>query len=104
MDYLVELWNKAVGLMGTFGISDVLDIVVIAFLIYSLVKLVRETRAEQLVKGILILLIAYALSTQLRLTMVKTLLNNFFQFSVCLLYTSSKRWPTVFKRCSMVSS
>lgn len=82
MDYLVELWNKAVGLMGTFGISDVLDIVVIAFLIYSLVKLVRETRAEQLVKGILILLIAYALSTQLRLTMVKTLLNNFFQFSV----------------------
>lgn len=68
--------------MRQFRAVDVLDIVVVAFLIYSLIKLVRETRAEQLVKGLLIMIIAWALSSQLNLKMIKTLLDNFFQFGI----------------------
>ena len=42
----------------------------------------RETRAEQLVKGLVMLVIAFALSELLHLQMLSTLLKNFFQFSV----------------------
>ena len=42
----------------------------------------RETRAEQLVKGILILLLAFAVSSIFNLKMLNTLFVSFFQFSV----------------------
>lgn len=71
-----------IALMKTFQVSDILDIAVISFLIYNLVKLVRETRAEQLIKGILILAIAYILSYQLKLKMVSMLFTNFLQIGL----------------------
>ena len=37
---------------------DILDILIVAFVIYKGVKLVRETRAVQLIKGLVILLVA----------------------------------------------
>ena len=69
-------------LMLTFRASDVLDILIVSFIIYSLIKIVRETRAEQLVKGILILLVAYAVSGIFNLKMLNSLFTSFFQFSV----------------------
>lgn len=68
--------------MQSFKVTDVLDIVIVSFLIYSLIKIMRETRAEQLVKGILMLLIAYAVSIVFNLKMLNALFVSFFQFSV----------------------
>ncbi len=68
--------------MQSFKVTDVLDIVIVSFLIYSLIKIMRETRAEQLVKGILILLLAFAVSSIFNLKMLNTLFVSFFQFSV----------------------
>lgn len=82
MEYITNLFSAFISVMKTFGVADVLDVAVVSFIIYSLIKLVRETRAEQLVKGILILVLAYVLSSQLNLKMLSTLLNNFFQFGV----------------------
>lgn len=41
------------------SISDVLDIILVAFVIYSAIKLIRETRAIQLAKGVLLLALLY---------------------------------------------
>lgn len=82
MDYITGIFNTFISVMKTFGITDVLDVTIVAFIIYSMVKLIRETRAEQLVKGILVLLLAYVLSYQLNLRMLTTCLDNFFQFGV----------------------
>lgn len=71
-----------VNLIKTFTLADAIDIAIIAFLIYNAIKLIRETRAEQLVKGLIVLIIVWAISFQLNLKMVNTLLNNFFQFTV----------------------
>ena len=81
-EFITNIFNAFLELMRQFRAVDVLDIVVVAFLIYSLIKLVRETRAEQLVKGLLIMIIAWTLSSQLNLKMIKTLLDNFFQFGI----------------------
>ncbi len=69
-------------LIRTFSFYDVLDIAVVSFLIYQLIKLVRESRAGQLVKGILIVLLAYAFACQFNLRMLINIFNNFFQFSI----------------------
>lgn len=68
--------------MLTFKVTDVLDILIVSFIIYNLIKIMRETRAEQLVKGIIILLIAFAVSGIFNLKMLNSLFTSFFQFSV----------------------
>ena len=80
-----SLFKSFISLMNTFGIADLLDVSVVAFIIYSLIKIVRETRAEQLVKGIFILVIGYFLSYQFNLKMLSTILNSIFQFGVIVL-------------------
>ena len=81
-EQIVEQYNNFLLSMQSFTVTDVLDIVIVSFLIYSLIKIMRETRAEQLVKGILILLLAFAVSTVFNLKMLNTLFVSFFQFSV----------------------
>lgn len=57
-------------------IWDLIDIAVIAYVFYKLFMLIRETRAEQLVKGILVLVIATWASGFLRLYTIHWLLKN----------------------------
>ncbi len=82
MDYIITAWNSFISLVKMFRVSDALDVILVSFIIYSAIKLVRETRAEQLVKGIIVLLIVWGGSYFLKLYMMKTLLAYFFQFSV----------------------
>lgn len=80
------LWLENVfTVLKTFRFVDIIDIVVIAFIVYSLFKLVRNTRAEQLVKGIVILLITYFLATFFDMLMLENLLSTLFEFGVVLI-------------------
>ncbi len=47
--------------MSFNSVSDVLDVILVTFVIYSAIKLIRETKAVQLPKGFILLLIVYAL-------------------------------------------
>ncbi len=53
-----SVWNVILSI--TF--VDVIDIVLLSYLVYLFIKLVRETRAGQLIKGILLLVLAYIIS------------------------------------------
>ncbi len=79
---ITNVYNSFVSLMMTFKATDVLDIMVVSFIIYNLIKIVRETRAEQLVKGILVLIVAFFISGIFSLKMLNALFSSFFQFSV----------------------
>lgn len=82
MEYITSFFEAFLGLMKTFRIADLLDVAVVAFIIYSTIKLVRDTRAGQLLKGILILLVAYSASYILNLRMLSSILGYLFQFGV----------------------
>lgn len=56
--------------------STYLDIGIIAFIIYKLMMLIKETRAEQLIKGIIVLIIITKLSDFLQLHTMYWLLRN----------------------------
>lgn len=68
--------------MKTFTVADLLDIAIMSFIIFSFIKLIRETRASQLVKGIIILLVAYVAAYQFNFRMLSYLLNKFFEFGI----------------------
>lgn len=55
---------------------DLLDIAIIAFAIYKILKFIQETRAAQLLKGLIVLLIATVLSDVLKLYTVNWLLDG----------------------------
>lgn len=82
MDFIINNFNSFISLMKTFTISDFIDIAITSFIIYHFIRIIRETRASQLVKGILILIIAYFLASQLHLVILSNLLNKFFEFAV----------------------
>ena len=82
MNVATQWWSAFVNIMKMFSFADVCDIAITAFILYHFIKLIRETRASQLVKGILILVGGYFLSSQLNFIMLKNLLNKFFEFAV----------------------
>lgn len=63
-------------LLVTFSVTDVIDILVIAVIVYYLILLVRETRAEQLIKGFIAILVFAQISGGLKLYTVNWLLSN----------------------------
>ena len=82
MDFIMMNLNAFLALMKTFTIADLLDIAIMSFIIFSCIKLIRETRASQLVKGIIILLVAYVASFKFNFRMLSYLLNKFFEFGI----------------------
>ena len=54
-------------IVSSIGITDVLDILIVAFIVYKVLGFIRETRAEQLAKGLLILVIITLASKALHL-------------------------------------
>ena len=74
-------WDWMLSIAKSFQFKDAVDITIVALLIYGLIKLVRETRAGQLVKGLVLLVFLFLISSYLQLVMVSQVLNYFFQFA-----------------------
>lgn len=81
----MEIINNFLSIFRTIQIRDIVDILAIAILIFGLFKLIRETRAVQLLKGILLLLFVYFISSLFGLTMLSSLLQTFFEASVVII-------------------
>lgn len=75
LSFIYTLWNQILYALVNIRIFDVLDIVVIAFLVYKAIEFLRENRAGQLVKGIIILLVAYLLAIWWKLALLRWVLT-----------------------------
>lgn len=86
MDKLEALWKSlstglAVQFSG-FGISDLLDILIVAVIIYKVIDFIRESRAAQLIKGMLLLVVVMQLSDLFNMDTTNFLLRNTLQVGV----------------------
>jgi diadenylate cyclase len=81
MDFSALL-QTILSVVKTMNVFDIIDILLVAYLIYKGIQLVRETRAEQLVKGIILFVAAYYISMLLGLKAMSYILINIFQFGV----------------------
>ncbi|MBX6352422.1 MAG: TIGR00159 family protein [Thermoflavifilum sp.] len=59
-----------------FGVLDAVDILIVAFVVYRGLLLIRGTRAVQLLKGVVVILVATMVSSMLHLQALNWLLNK----------------------------
>lgn len=76
MNAFIEYMIKYIRLLR---ISDLIDILIVAVIIYYLINLLRETRGMQLVKGIVFLFIVFFLSQWLKLNALNYILGGAMQ-------------------------
>lgn len=82
MAELRELFQNLIYSIPKIGISDVVDILVVAFLIYSVLRLIRSTSAARVARAILLLLIVTALTDIAHLYSVNWILNKILELGV----------------------
>ena len=84
--FFTNVWQQIVGFFATYNwISDTLDIFLVALFVYFIIRLVRDSRAEQLLRGILLLIVLYVLAYFLELKTVQFLLQAVFDNALLLL-------------------
>ena len=66
-------------------VNDVVDIVVVTFLIYHFIRLVRETSTSQIIRGVLVLLAAVVVSDLLDLVVLSTLFHTIITWGIIVL-------------------
>ena len=71
-DFLVTVSNY----IKTIGIADILDILIVALLIYQLMRLIRRNNSMRVARGIVLMLVMLWLSGVLKLTMINYLLRR----------------------------
>ncbi len=82
METITRLAGDIWGVFWPFGISDLIDILIMALIIYRVMLLIRTTSSGAVAKGILILLVALWGSSYLRFNTVNFLLGRLVEWGV----------------------
>lgn len=78
-----DFFNKIASL--SFGISDVFDIIFVAFVIYGGIKIIRGTKAFSIIKGLIVLAIMYLIIVMLNMEVTSYIFRYVFSNIVLLL-------------------
>lgn len=76
MEAVTSVFVTAFNGIKTMGITDLLDVIIVAYLIYKVIWFVRRTNSYNLAKGVVLILIALGLSYIFQLTMINFLLRR----------------------------
>ncbi|MBU5627279.1 diadenylate cyclase CdaA [Oscillibacter sp. MSJ-2] len=82
MEMITNLLAVVVRFLMTIKIADILDITIMAYLVYQLLKLVKSTKAASLLKGLLVFLMALWLSTIFKLNGINFILNRMMELGI----------------------
>ena len=82
MESLRALLNQILNIVSTIEVSDVIDILVVAFLIYQAVKLIRKTNSTNLARGLFVLVALFVVAELLGLDMMRYLLRRAFELGL----------------------
>lgn len=78
MELLDSFWRFINAFISEIRITYIIDIGIIAFVFYKLLGLIKETRAEQLVKGFIIILLISKVSEWAKLYAINFILQSTF--------------------------
>lgn len=82
INIIVTFWNQIVYAVSNIRVFDIIDIVVIAFLIYKAIQFLRENRAGQLAKGIIVLVVVYIIAKAFDLAVLRWVLAVVFNSAI----------------------
>ncbi|AWI07280.1 diadenylate cyclase CdaA [Clostridium drakei] len=72
----MELLDMVVNSIRNISIASVMDILVVSYIFYKIYTLIKETRAEQLLKGIILIVLLIPISNFFHLTMLNWILTK----------------------------
>ncbi|MCD7796955.1 MAG: diadenylate cyclase CdaA [Clostridiales bacterium] len=78
LEQIKDTANRILSVFSTFSFADFLDIVMVAVIIYICVRIIRETRAMQLVRGIVFVIVLYGIVSLLGMEASEYMLNLVF--------------------------
>jgi diadenylate cyclase len=76
MAVISEFVSNSINYLLTVRFSDIVDILIVAFLIYEALGLIIKTNSARVARGIIFVIVALWLSGLLNLTMVNTILRK----------------------------
>lgn len=79
---MVEILSSVFSFIKIATITDLIDIAIVAYILYSIFKKIRHSSAERLIKGIFLLLVIMQLSDWLQLHTIHFLLANTMQLGL----------------------
>ncbi len=77
--FLADLGSRIMNIAVSVQLVDIIDILLLTYIVYKGFKIIRETKAQQLITGIIIVVAIYLLAAALKLKVMTYLLENFFQ-------------------------
>ncbi len=81
-DSVYSLFNQIFFAITNYWYLGILDVIIVAFIIYKAIEFLRESRAALLLKGIIILLAVSVFANVFGLVSLKWLLNKVFDYAL----------------------
>lgn len=75
-------FTSGISQLSAIRFADIVDIIIVAILIYKIAKFFKDTRAVQVLKGIIILMVCVQLSEMFKLNTINYILQNTMQVGV----------------------
>ena len=82
MAWWEKFYHTMVNQLALFGISDIIDILIVSYALYRAFKFIRDTKAVQLLKGVVFVIIITQVSFFAKLNTVYYILSNFMQLGM----------------------
>ena len=76
--FFQEFWNR----IPQIGVNDIIDILIVAFLFYTLMRLIRSTSAARIARSILVLLLITGLTEIFKLYTLNWILSKILEIGV----------------------
>ncbi len=82
MEAIKNLFSTSFDSLTTIRFVDIVDMLIIAIVIYKILRWLRRTNSAKVVRAIIILVLALWLASIVQMSVVSFLLNKLLQFGV----------------------
>lgn len=82
LSYISDIFQNFIRIIRSMNYADILDIILLTILIYLVIKLMRDTRAEQLLKGVIVVVVIFVVVEICELKAMSFLIENFLQVGI----------------------
>lgn len=79
---IYAFFNQIIYAVASMRISDIVDILLMAYIIYKAIGFMKDSRAGQLAKGLIILFLIYFVANWRNLTTMKWILSRFVNYII----------------------
>ena len=86
MQAISDFFRNIVNIFSEMGINDIIDILIVSFLLYYLIIFIYERRAGKLAVGVVLLFLLLAISSLFKLLVVSYILKNVLQVGIIALF------------------